>query len=95
MCLAQIVFQFYLYPYVSFPVSPALLAAATLTARRNIGPPRGRFSHLAMFRIGSALFIPSYLSVTLYRAFASPTEQGGPLVMSGEPSRSFVMRRYG
>ncbi|KAF8503894.1 major facilitator MFS-1 [Hysterangium stoloniferum] len=37
----------------------------------NIGPPRGRFSHLAMFRIGSLLFIPAYISVTLFRVFAS------------------------
>ncbi|KAG9124108.1 hypothetical protein FRC07_012814 [Ceratobasidium sp. 392] len=61
MCLAQIVFQFYLYP--------------------NIGPPLGRFSHLAMFRIGCALFIPSYLSVVLYRHFASAGSNGGLLIM--------------
>ncbi|KAG9081781.1 hypothetical protein FS749_007387 [Ceratobasidium sp. UAMH 11750] len=61
MCLAQIVFQFYLYP--------------------NIGPPLGRFSHLAMFRIGCALFIPSYLSVVLYRHFASADSGGGLLIM--------------
>ncbi|KAG9095548.1 hypothetical protein FRC06_009689 [Ceratobasidium sp. 370] len=61
MCLAQIVFQFYLYP--------------------NIGPPLGRFSHLAMFRIGCALFIPSYLSVVLYRHFASADNGGGLLIM--------------
>ncbi|KAG8732478.1 hypothetical protein FRC11_013343 [Ceratobasidium sp. 423] len=58
MCLAQIVFQFHLYP--------------------NIGPPLGRFSHLAMFRIGNALFIPAYLSVVLYRHFAS-ADSGGSL----------------
>jgi len=63
MCLAQIFYQFYLYP--------------------NIGPPRGRFSHLAMFRIGSALFIPSYLTVILYRAFASPDDDGNFIVMAG------------
>ncbi|KAG9018555.1 hypothetical protein FRB90_011440 [Tulasnella sp. 427] len=62
MCLAQIFYQFYLYP--------------------NIGPPRGPMSHLAMFRIGSALFIPSYLSVILYRAFASETEDGNFIVMA-------------
>ncbi|CAE6469893.1 unnamed protein product [Rhizoctonia solani] len=61
MCLAQIVFQFYLYP--------------------NIGPPLGRFSHLAMFRIGNALFIPAYLSVVLYRHFASADSGGSPLIM--------------
>ncbi|KZV97199.1 major facilitator superfamily MFS-1 [Exidia glandulosa HHB12029] len=43
----------------------------------NIGPPRGRFSHLNMFRIGSALYIPSYLSVILYRVLASKSEEGG------------------
>jgi len=61
MCLAQIAFQFYLYP--------------------NIGPPLGRFSHLAMFRIGCALFIPSYLSVTLYRHFASADNDGSLFIM--------------
>ncbi|KAJ1311418.1 hypothetical protein OPQ81_009908 [Rhizoctonia solani] len=61
MCLAQIVFQFYLYP--------------------NIGPPLGRFSHLAMFRIGNALFIPAYLSVVLYRHFASADSGGSSLIM--------------
>jgi hypothetical protein len=35
-----------------------------------------------MFRIGSALFIPSYLTVTLYRAFASPNDEGNVVVMS-------------
>ncbi|KZT69917.1 major facilitator superfamily MFS-1 [Daedalea quercina L-15889] len=62
MCLAQIAYQFYLYP--------------------NIGPPRGRFSHLAMFRIGSLLFIPAYLSVILYRVFASPNDDGNPILMA-------------
>jgi MFS family permease len=60
MCLAQIAFQFYLYP--------------------NIGPPRGRFSHLAMFRLGTLLFIPGYLTITLYRVLASP-ESGGSLIL--------------
>ncbi|KAL0960114.1 hypothetical protein HGRIS_011756 [Hohenbuehelia grisea] len=62
MCLAQIAYQFYLYP--------------------NMGPPRGRFSHLAMFRIGSLLFIPSYLTVILYRAFATPDDDGNIIVMA-------------
>ncbi|KAG8895502.1 hypothetical protein FRB99_000564 [Tulasnella sp. 403] len=62
MCLAQIFYQFYLYP--------------------NIGPPRGAWSHLAMFRIGSALFIPSYLSVILYRAFVREGEDGNWVVMA-------------
>jgi hypothetical protein len=43
-------------------------------------PPRGRFSHLAMFRVGTLLFIPGYLTVTLYRVFASP-ESGGSLTL--------------
>ncbi|TFY58316.1 hypothetical protein EVJ58_g6494 [Rhodofomes roseus] len=62
MCLAQIAYQFYLYP--------------------NIGPPRGRFSHLAMFRIGSLLFIPAYLSVIMYRVFASANDDGNPILMA-------------
>ncbi|OSC97802.1 major facilitator MFS-1 [Trametes coccinea BRFM310] len=62
MCLAQIAYQFVLYP--------------------NIGPPRGRFSHLSMFRLGSLLFIPSYLSVTMYRVFASPSDDGNLVLMA-------------
>ncbi|KAH8829191.1 hypothetical protein DL96DRAFT_1597099 [Flagelloscypha sp. PMI_526] len=63
MFLAQIFYQFYLYP--------------------NIGPPRGRFSHLAMFRLGSLLFIPGYLTVTLYRIpFASEEEDGNFILMA-------------
>ncbi|KAI0760328.1 major facilitator superfamily MFS-1 [Fomes fomentarius] len=62
MCLAQIAYQFVLYP--------------------NIGPPRGRFSHLSMFRIGTMLFIPSYLTVILYRVFASPSDDGNLILMA-------------
>ncbi|KAF8186962.1 major facilitator superfamily domain-containing protein [Mycena galopus ATCC 62051] len=62
MCLAQIAYQFYLYP--------------------NLSPPRGRFSHLAMFRIGSALFVPAYLVVTLLRPFASASGDGNVALMS-------------
>ncbi|ESK91962.1 hypothetical protein Moror_10388 [Moniliophthora roreri MCA 2997] len=63
MCLAQIAYQFYLYP--------------------NLGPPRGRFSHLTMFRLGSLLFIPSYLTVVLYRVpFASEEEDGNFMLMT-------------
>jgi len=62
MCVAQIVYQFYLYP--------------------NIGPPRGKFSHLAMFRIGSALFIPGYITVVLYRGLAGSSAEGSTLLMS-------------
>lgn len=81
MSLVQIVFQFYLYPYVSLP-SPQFSFSFSLSPLcSNIGPPRGRFSHLAMFRLGSALFIPSYLTVTLYRAFASEESEGNLLVM--------------
>lgn len=62
MCLAQIAYQFYLYP--------------------NMGPPRGRFSHMAMFRLGSVLFIPAYLSVVLYRPLASANDDGNFVVMA-------------
>lgn len=48
-----------------------------------ISPPRGRFSHLAMFRIGSALFVPAYLVVTLLRPFASASADGNLALMSG------------
>ncbi|KII87638.1 hypothetical protein PLICRDRAFT_42144 [Plicaturopsis crispa FD-325 SS-3] len=62
MCLAQIAYQFYLYP--------------------NIGPPRGRFSHLSMFRVGSLLFIPAYLTVVPYRVFASAADDGNFFLMA-------------
>ncbi|KIK99195.1 hypothetical protein PAXRUDRAFT_823028 [Paxillus rubicundulus Ve08.2h10] len=48
----------------------------------NIRPPRGRFSHMAMFRLGSLLFIPAYLTVIMYRVFASPTDDGNFILMS-------------
>ena len=35
-----------------------------------------------MFRIGTALFIPGYVTVVFYRRFASSTEDGPPLLMS-------------
>jgi len=37
-----------------------------------------------MFRIGSALYIPSYLTVTLYRPFASANDDGSTALMTGE-----------
>ncbi|KAM5531602.1 hypothetical protein V8D89_014717 [Ganoderma adspersum] len=74
MCLAQIAYQFVLYP--------------------NIGPPRGRFSHLSMFRLGSLLFIPSYLTVILYRVFASPSDDGN-LVLMAALSLSTAVRYCG
>ncbi|XP_006463367.1 hypothetical protein AGABI2DRAFT_152546 [Agaricus bisporus var. bisporus H97] len=72
MCLAQIAYQFYLYP-----------------------PPRGRFSHLAMFRVGSLLFIPSYLSVVLYRAFASSSHDGGNFILMTALALSTALRYCG
>ena len=47
-------------------------------------PPRGRFSHLAMFRIGSLLFIPAYLTVIMYRVFANSNDEGNLVLMAGE-----------
>lgn len=37
-----------------------------------------------MFRVGSVLFIPSYFSVVLYRAFASSSNDGNFILMTGE-----------
>ena len=51
-------------------------------------PPRGRFSHLAMFRIGSLLYIPAYLSVILYRVFASENDEGNLVLMGGKSAIS-------
>jgi hypothetical protein len=53
-------------------------------------PPRGRFSHLAMFRLGTLLFIPGYLTVTLYRVLASP-ESGGSLLLMIRECRSRLL----
>ncbi|KAJ7906286.1 hypothetical protein B0H13DRAFT_2020962 [Mycena leptocephala] len=57
-------------------------------------PPRGRFSHLAMFRIGSALFIPAYLVVTLLRPFASAEDDGNLALMSGMFLSLAIALRY-
>lgn len=54
-------------------------------------PPRGRFSHLAMFRLGSLLFVPAYLSVILYRPFASANDDGNFFVMAGKMSSVLVV----
>ncbi|PPQ66007.1 hypothetical protein CVT24_011951 [Panaeolus cyanescens] len=75
MCLAQIAYQFYLYP--------------------NIGPPRGRFSHLSMFRIGTILFIPAYLTVILYRPFASHNSGDSNLFLMSALSVSTAVRYCG
>ncbi|KAK2461247.1 hypothetical protein APHAL10511_006774 [Amanita phalloides] len=63
MCLAQLTYQFYLYP--------------------NLGPPRGKFSHLSMFRIGSILFIPAYLLVIPLRPIAASLGGENVIIMSG------------
>lgn len=36
-----------------------------------------------MFRIGSLLFIPAYLTVILYRVFANSTDEGNLVLMAG------------
>ncbi|KAI5996223.1 hypothetical protein EDD15DRAFT_2387241 [Pisolithus albus] len=46
-------------------------------------PPRGRFSHLSMFRLGSLLFIPAYLTVTMFRALAGPSAENNFILLSG------------
>ena len=47
-------------------------------------PPRGRFSHLAMFRLGTIMYIPAYLTVVLYRPLASVNkDNANPLLMIG------------
>ncbi len=43
-----------------------------------------------MFRLGSLLFIPAYLSVILYRVFATADDDGNIVVMSGS---SFLLSR--
>ena len=41
-----------------------------------------------MFRIGVALFLPAYLTVTLYRPLASAGDDGGVVLMTGEYAAS-------
>ncbi|KAL1405116.1 hypothetical protein Q8F55_008739 [Vanrija albida] len=48
----------------------------------RLGPPLGRFNHLQMFRLGSALYIPGYLLVPLLHSVASPDSEGGFIVMT-------------
>ncbi|KAG9313618.1 hypothetical protein JVU11DRAFT_5950 [Chiua virens] len=85
MCLFQIVYQFYLYPNIGH-VDKSLFAKRKVS-NDVISPPRGRFSHLAMFRLGSFLFIPAYLTVVLYRVFANTSDGGNFLLMSGSAVR--------
>ena len=39
---------------------------------------------MAMFRLGSFLCIPAYLTVILYRVFASSTDDGNFFLMTGK-----------
>ena len=68
---------------MSSSFTPHAEAVRDLTAPAY-SPPRGRFSHLSMFRLGSLLFIPSYLTVILYRVFASPSDDGNLVLMAGK-----------
>jgi hypothetical protein len=56
MCLFQIAYQFFIYPFLS-----------------------NRFSHLAIFRTGLALFCTSYLFSTLLHPLAAPKGSWGGL----------------
>lgn len=44
-----------------------------------------------MYRVGSVLFVPSYLSVVLYRVFASPSNDGNFILMTGKFLLGFPM----
>jgi hypothetical protein len=77
MCLFQVAYQFYLYPNIGF-VNRFFFLKLSLTL---YSPPRGRFSHMSMFRLGTMLFIPGYLTVTMYRVFASASDDGNAILM--------------
>jgi hypothetical protein len=47
-----------------------------------------------MFRIGSLCYIPAYLSVVLYRVFASDKDDGNLVLMGGELRRLVMCQRY-
>lgn len=44
-----------------------------------------------MFRLGSFLFIPAYLTVILYRIFASASDDGNFFLMAGVFSTNVVL----
>jgi len=39
-----------------------------------------------MFRLGSLLFIPAYLSVIMYRILTGPSDEGNFILMTGTSS---------
>ncbi|KAJ3914562.1 hypothetical protein F5877DRAFT_50237 [Lentinula edodes] len=46
-------------------------------------PPRGQLSHLTMYRLGTILFVPAYLTVVLYRApFGYPDDHKKSVLMT-------------
>lgn len=47
-----------------------------------------------MFRIGSALFIPGYVTVVFYRVFASSSEDGNGLLMALLALSTYVQHIY-
>ncbi|OCF41340.1 hypothetical protein I317_04821 [Kwoniella heveanensis CBS 569] len=49
----------------------------------RFGPPLGRFNHLQMFRIGSALYLPAYFALPILHKIASPDSEGGFMLMTG------------
>ncbi|KAK4689589.1 hypothetical protein P7C73_g509, partial [Tremellales sp. Uapishka_1] len=48
----------------------------------RLGPPLGPLSHIQMFRLGSALYIPAYLLLPVLHAVATPDQDGGFVVMT-------------
>lgn len=50
----------------------------------RLGPPLGRFTHLQMFRLGCAMYIPAYMALPLVHSIASPDSSGGVVIMTGE-----------
>ncbi|WWC94943.1 hypothetical protein V866_001795 [Kwoniella sp. B9012] len=49
----------------------------------RLGPPLGKFNHLQMFRIGSALYLPAYFALPVLHKIASPDSEGGFMLMTG------------
>ncbi|OWZ76556.1 hypothetical protein C366_04995 [Cryptococcus neoformans Tu401-1] len=47
----------------------------------RLGPPLGRFTHLQMFRIGCALYLPAYFSLPILHKIASPDSEGSFFLM--------------
>lgn len=68
------------------------LSSLVLMFTYIISPPRGQLSHLTMYRLGTILFIPAYLTVVLYRVpFGYPYDRKKWVLMTGETWTNYLL----